>query len=50
MKWIQHYNDNEPSLSDDDLKFNLAESHLIVSQSLTEKLQKALGLNQETSS
>lgn len=42
MKWIQHY--AEPR----DLKDHLAESHRLVSLGLTKKLQKELGLNQES--
>ena len=44
MKWIQHY--DKPSLSDDDLKDYLADSHRIVSLGLSKKLQRQLGLNQ----
>jgi len=46
MKWIQHYAD--PGLSDDELKTYLVEAHHIVSLGLTKKLQKKLGLNQES--
>lgn len=42
MKWIQHY--AEPGLPDEDLKSYLAQSHCIVSSSLTKKKQKELGL------
>ena len=44
MKWIQHY--APPGLSDDDLKAYLRQSHLIVSQGLSKKKQRELGLNQ----
>ena len=47
MKWIQHY--DEPGLSDKELRDYLKESHRIVSLGLTKKLQKELGLSQETS-
>ena len=42
MKWIQHH--SEPGLSDADLKDYLRQSHRIVSQGLTKKKQKELGL------
>ncbi len=44
MKWIQHY--AKPGLSDDALKDYLRRSHIIVSQGLSKKKQRALGLNQ----
>lgn len=47
MKWIQHY--DKPGLSNAELREHLKESHRIVSLGLTKKLQKELGLNQETS-
>jgi len=42
LKWIQHY--AEPGLSDADLKDYLLESHRIVSQGLSNKKQRELGL------
>ncbi len=45
MKWIQHY--DKPGLNDADLKYYLQKSHRIVSQGLSKKRQKELGLNQE---
>ncbi len=44
MKWIQHF--NTQTVSDNELKDYLTESHYIVSLGLTKKLQKELGLNQ----
>ena len=44
MKWIQRTDDS--SISDDDLKAYLKESHRLVSLGLTKKKQKELGLNQ----
>ena len=44
MKWIQMFEDG--SLSDDDLKLYLKESHRLASLNLTKKRQKELGLNQ----
>jgi predicted DNA-binding protein (MmcQ/YjbR family) len=46
MDWIQHY--AAPGLSDGLLKHCLEESHRLVSLGLTKKLQRELGLNQET--
>ena len=45
MKWIQRTDSS--TLSEDDLRAYLAESHRIVSLGLPKKTQKALGLNQE---
>ena len=42
FKWIQHY--AEPGLSDDDLKNYLHLSHQLISQGLSKKKQKELGL------
>jgi len=42
LKWIQHY--SRPGLSDEDLKFYLLESYRIVSEGLSKKKRKALGL------
>ena len=42
MKWIQDY--AEPGLSDEDLKAYLKQSHHIVSQGLSKKKRKELGL------
>jgi predicted DNA-binding protein (MmcQ/YjbR family) len=42
MKWIQHY--EEPGLSDADLRYYLKLSHRIVSQGLSKKRQRELGL------
>ena len=44
MKWIQHY--SEPGLDDDTLKEHIALSYKLVSQNLTKKRQRELGLNQ----
>ncbi len=44
MKWIQHY--APPGLSDDDLKAYLRQSHTIVSQGLSKKRQRELGLSE----
>jgi predicted DNA-binding protein (MmcQ/YjbR family) len=46
MKWIQQY--DAPSSEDDELKYYLEESHRIVSLGLTKRLQKELGLNQNS--
>lgn len=46
MKWIQDY--DEPGLGDAGLKDYLQQSYRIVSKGLTKKLQRELGLNQET--
>lgn len=43
MKWVQQY--SRSGGSDDELKYYLGESYRIVSQSLTKKLQKQLGIN-----
>ena len=48
MKWIMRVND--ASISDQDLKEYLKTAHRLASMNLTKKLQKQLGLNQETSS
>ncbi len=45
MKWIQRT--GEESMSDEDLKDYLRESHRLASLNLTKKLQRELGLNQE---
>jgi predicted DNA-binding protein (MmcQ/YjbR family) len=45
MKWIQHY--GEPGLDDDALKEHIALSYKLVSQNLTKKRQRELGLNQD---
>lgn len=42
MKWIQRT--SEETLSDEDLKAYLAESHRLVAAGLTKKLQRELGL------
>ncbi len=42
MTWIQHY--DKPGLNKRDLKDYIAGSHKIVSQGLTKKLQRELGL------
>jgi predicted DNA-binding protein (MmcQ/YjbR family) len=42
MLWIQHY--DQPGLSEHDLQDYIAESHRLVSQGLTKKLQRELGL------
>ena len=42
MKWIQQY--DKPGLSDPDLKDYIQESHHIVSQGLSKKKRKELGL------
>jgi predicted DNA-binding protein (MmcQ/YjbR family) len=42
MKWIQNY--AEPGLSDEELREYLATSHHLVSQNLTRKLRRELGL------
>ena len=42
MLWIQHY--DQPGLSPDDLKDYIARSHQIVSQGLSKKKQRELGL------
>ena len=42
LKWIQHY--ARPGLDDDRLKSYLKRSHLIVSQRLSKKKQRELGL------
>lgn len=44
LKWIQQY--ETPPESIDALHYYIRESHRMVSQGLTKKLQKALGLNQ----
>ena len=43
MKWIQHF--DRPGLSDDDLRGYLVKSHHLVSQGLTKKKQRELGLD-----
>lgn len=43
MKWIQDY--AKPGLGDKDLKAYITRSHQIVSQSLTKKKQRELGLS-----
>lgn len=45
MKWIQRCDGS--TMSDDDLKAYLAESHRLISLNLTKKLQRELGLNQD---
>jgi len=45
MKWIQQYDALENE--DEQLRYYLKESHRIVSQGLTKKKQKELGLNQD---
>ncbi len=45
MKWIQHF--ANPGLADDELKEYLVHSHHIVSQGLSKKKRKALGLEEE---
>lgn len=47
MKWIQRT--GEETLSDEDLKAYLAESHRIVAAGLTKKLQRELGLMESKS-
>ncbi|MBU6455473.1 MAG: MmcQ/YjbR family DNA-binding protein [Cyanobacteria bacterium REEB67] len=42
LKWIQHY--AKPGLSDDGLKSYIKQSHFIVSQGLSKKKQRELGL------
>lgn len=42
MKWIQHY--EEPGLNDADLKTYIEQSYKIVSDGLTQRLKKELGL------
>jgi predicted DNA-binding protein (MmcQ/YjbR family) len=42
LKWIQHY--AKPGLSDDGLKSYIKQSHHIVSQGLSKKKQRELGL------
>lgn len=42
--WIQHY--AKPGLENEELKDYIRRSHYIVSQGLTKKKQRALGLNQ----
>ena len=44
MKWIQDY--AEPGLSDEELKAYLRQSHHIVSQGLSKKKRKELGLEE----
>ncbi len=46
MKWIQHY--DEPGLPDEELKDYIAESHRLAAANLTKKLQKELGLLEES--
>lgn len=48
MKWIQLY--QLERVEQGDLEFYLSESYRIVSLGLTKKLQKELGLNQQTGS
>ncbi len=43
MKWIQHY--DKPGLLDKDLKYYLEKSHHLVSQGLSKKKRKELGLS-----
>ena len=45
MKWIQRTDDS--GLSDDDLRAYIEQSHRLVSQGLSKKKQKELGLNQD---
>ena len=45
MKWIQRTDDT--TLSDDELREYLVQSHRIVSLGLTKKKQRELGLNQD---
>ena len=45
MKWIQIYDTD--SISIDEIKYYLKESHRIISLGLTKKVQKELGLNQD---
>lgn len=40
--WVQHF--APPGLADDDLREQLAESHLLVGQGLSKKKQRELGL------
>jgi predicted DNA-binding protein (MmcQ/YjbR family) len=42
MTWIQHY--TKPGLADGELKDYIRQSHLIVSQGLSKKMQAELGL------
>ncbi|WP_300545335.1 MmcQ/YjbR family DNA-binding protein [Maricaulis sp.] len=42
MSWIQDY--EKPGLPDDDLKAYIAHSHKLVSEGLSKKLQRELGL------
>lgn len=44
MKWIQHFASS--AQTDEELMYDLTESHRIVSLGLTKKLQKELNLNQ----
>ena len=45
LKWIQRYRDD--ACNDEALGYYLSESHRIVSQGLSRKKQRELGLNQE---
>ena len=44
MTWIQHY--AEPGLADDELRDYIRQSYRIVSQGLTKKKQRELGLKE----
>jgi predicted DNA-binding protein (MmcQ/YjbR family) len=44
MKWIQHF--AKPGLSDDGLRDYIGQSHFIVSQGLSKKKRRELGLEQ----
>jgi predicted DNA-binding protein (MmcQ/YjbR family) len=44
MTWIQHY--AEPGLADDELRDYIRQSYRIVSQGLSKKKQRELGLNE----
>ncbi len=44
MTWIQHY--AKPGLADDELRDYIRQSYRIVSQGLTKKKQRELGLNE----
>ena len=45
MRWIQQY--VAPEETDETVQYSLKESHRIVSEGLTKKLQRELGLNQK---
>ncbi|WP_038179784.1 MmcQ/YjbR family DNA-binding protein [Vibrio rhizosphaerae] len=48
MKWIQH--DHSTAETDEALRYYLTESYRIVSLGLSQRMQRALGLNQSPSS